>query len=211
MDHQIAIRDKLAERYLLGELNEVDREDFEEHYFGCAECAEDVRLGTSFVAGVRALLQEEHPRPAAAVGDQTGKRLRWLWRPAPAYALAGALALLLVVERTVLTTGMTPQFVAPVELRPATRGTAQVIRLTGERHLLQLHAGVPVGAAYLCIVTAVDGTMVARIQTPLVEEPVVRLLLPAERLSPGRYRLRIHSTGSPGETFNEEFEFEVQL
>jgi hypothetical protein len=43
MDHATAIATQAAERYCEGKLSEAEREQFEEHFFGCAECAEEVR------------------------------------------------------------------------------------------------------------------------------------------------------------------------
>ena len=40
MDHSGAIQIG-AERYLLGQLDSKVREEYEEHYFNCGECAED--------------------------------------------------------------------------------------------------------------------------------------------------------------------------
>ena len=37
MDHQQAIATHAAERYLLNELGDADRDAFEEHYFACAD------------------------------------------------------------------------------------------------------------------------------------------------------------------------------
>ena len=43
MTHQQALSTSASERYLLGEMTEPERSTFEEHYFSCTECAEDVR------------------------------------------------------------------------------------------------------------------------------------------------------------------------
>jgi hypothetical protein len=40
---QINARD-VIERYLSGEINDSERQDFEEHYFGCADCFEILRI-----------------------------------------------------------------------------------------------------------------------------------------------------------------------
>src|ERR1044072_7052993 len=48
MKHQTCVESKVAERYLIGELPPAEREAFEQHYFECEDCAEDVRLGSSF-------------------------------------------------------------------------------------------------------------------------------------------------------------------
>ena len=45
MTHQQALDGLASERYLLDEMTEVERFEFEAHYFDCVDCAEDVRLG----------------------------------------------------------------------------------------------------------------------------------------------------------------------
>ena len=56
MNHDEAIRLKAAEKYLLGELNAELRDQYEDHYFGCAECAQDVRTGAVFIDNARDVL-----------------------------------------------------------------------------------------------------------------------------------------------------------
>ena len=51
MDHADAVALCLAKHYVLGELQEEDAEAFEAHMFGCALCAEQVRLGFEFLEG----------------------------------------------------------------------------------------------------------------------------------------------------------------
>ena len=42
MEHTEAVQLRAAERYVLGELAGDLRAQYEDHYFGCAECAEDL-------------------------------------------------------------------------------------------------------------------------------------------------------------------------
>jgi hypothetical protein len=56
MNHQEALREMSAERYLLGELTGEPRELFEEHLFDCPLCAADVTSGVTFLEGARAEL-----------------------------------------------------------------------------------------------------------------------------------------------------------
>lgn len=53
IDHEQAMKDLVAERYLLGELTEDDREAYEEHLFTCTVCFEQVSLGTEFIGHLR--------------------------------------------------------------------------------------------------------------------------------------------------------------
>ena len=58
MDHEVVARQKMTERYLLNELDSETRDQFEEHFFDCAECALDVRAGSAFVEESKAVLAE---------------------------------------------------------------------------------------------------------------------------------------------------------
>src|ERR1022692_1444688 len=49
MDHSEASRLMASEKYLLDELPPSEMEAFEEHLFGCHECAMDVRAGSVFL------------------------------------------------------------------------------------------------------------------------------------------------------------------
>ena len=42
MNHEEAMKAQTTERYLLGDLPENERDAFEEHYFECAICADEV-------------------------------------------------------------------------------------------------------------------------------------------------------------------------
>jgi len=49
MTHQFAIESKAVERYFLREMECPERGEFEEHYFACSECAEDVRAASLLI------------------------------------------------------------------------------------------------------------------------------------------------------------------
>jgi hypothetical protein len=99
MDHTAVVRNKLTERYLLNELASDVRDEFEEHYFDCPECALDVSAGAQFVEHSKVVLADiSLPVPVPRPSPERGGWLTWLrfaWlRPALA---APALALLLAV------------------------------------------------------------------------------------------------------------------
>lgn len=66
-DHRQAVSLQAVESYLLDELRSPLREEFEEHYFDCPECAEALRAGLILQQNGRALLRAE-PHLAVAVG-----------------------------------------------------------------------------------------------------------------------------------------------
>ena len=78
MDHETALRTSATERYFLGELTGQDRDGFEEHYFMCPECAEDVRALTVFAANAKAVFRQEAAGPAPQAGLLLSGRVLWL-------------------------------------------------------------------------------------------------------------------------------------
>lgn len=123
MDHQTAIDTLAPERYLLGEMNGAERDAFEAHFFACPECADEVRTGGVMKDGVRAGLLA----PAAPRRSPAGRT----WRPAIAIPWAAAATLAIVAGYESVHTGSrstpTPLALAPVTLRPATRGGEAVV------------------------------------------------------------------------------------
>jgi anti-sigma factor RsiW len=59
MEHDHAIHSMAAERYLLDEMEPAEREDFEEHFFDCAECGAAIRDGAVMIDSGRALVRAE--------------------------------------------------------------------------------------------------------------------------------------------------------
>jgi hypothetical protein len=53
INHDDAVKDLMAERYLLGELNTTERDAYEQHLFSCDSCFEQVKAGTEFVGHLR--------------------------------------------------------------------------------------------------------------------------------------------------------------
>lgn len=82
MDCSTVARDEILEGYLLGRLNEEDREAFEEHYFECARCFDDLRSLEAIRAELRLTAVEPEP--------ETPRRMTWL---APAAGLAAVIVL----------------------------------------------------------------------------------------------------------------------
>src|SRR5262245_49655619 len=97
MDHSEAVRLQAAEKYVLGELQGAVRDEYEEHYFGCVECAADVKATAAFAAMSRAAFREDavaapSAKPAPVPRLSWAQRFRWAFAAVPAFAV-----LLLVV------------------------------------------------------------------------------------------------------------------
>ena len=117
MTHADALRTLAAERYLLDEMSEIEKFAFEDHFFDCAECADDVRAGSAMRAGAKAAQPgsgcrcdvaaggdpdgrgqttlDSRRRGALGGGGDAGARRRlpiahtWKWRPPDRHAHAG--------------------------------------------------------------------------------------------------------------------------
>src|SRR6202166_5106760 len=99
MDHDMVVRQKMTERYLLEELEPAARDEFEEHFFDCKECALDVRAGALFVEQSKVVLAEK-AEPVAARLPATASvpaMARWLTWFRPAVVVPVMVMLLAVI------------------------------------------------------------------------------------------------------------------
>jgi hypothetical protein len=95
MEHSEAVQLMATEKYFLNELTVEDRERFEEHLFGCQDCALDARAAASFLEHSKVALSSpvlKTPSPVL-VANQPG----WIRRFWPALATAAAVILFGVV------------------------------------------------------------------------------------------------------------------
>lgn len=90
MDHHEAQNSQAAERYILNEMNDDERDRFEEHYFDCRECGSDVIALERFMANGRDELRRKPVIPFPPRRSWTA------WIP------AAAAAMLVVVNAGVL-------------------------------------------------------------------------------------------------------------
>jgi len=102
MDHNDAVRQQAAEKYVLGELPHALRDEYEEHFFDCAECAVDVKAIAAFADTARELLRQEtlasvEKAAAAAGGDRQALPASSGWRVWLQPVLVPAFATLLVL------------------------------------------------------------------------------------------------------------------
>jgi hypothetical protein len=137
----------------------------------------------------------------------------WFWNPIPAYALAALLAVFAVQQRTVTAPEGEAQLISPVQLRPATRGVPQTIRVTPEQTTVQVSADVTSGLAYTCMVTNAEGDVLVQLDTPVLRTPQLSLLLPARQFREGRFRITVRSrsnTAAGNPEFEDQFEFTTQ-
>jgi hypothetical protein len=118
MDHSEVVRLQAAIKYVLGELSPVQRDDYEEHYFDCAECAVDIKALATFADTTREVLRQEKANQVANdLVPARGGWLRWL-QPAVAVPAFAALLLIIAYQNTVT---------IPHARQEATSGVSQIL------------------------------------------------------------------------------------
>ena len=95
MDHNDAVRLQAAEKYILGEFPPNLRDEYEEHFFDCAECAVDVKAIAAFVDGSREVLRAETEKLVEKQAAPLGAG--WLSWFRPVIAVPAFAVLLLVI------------------------------------------------------------------------------------------------------------------
>lgn len=126
MDHAEVIQQQIAEKYALGELSPEVREQFEEHYFDCAECVADLEALGSLLAAGKAVAQD---CLKTSVSEKTGGKRAWFaWlRPVMAVPAIAALAGVLVLQNT----GLVPTLKRPYSNQPTVGVYESTYRLQG--------------------------------------------------------------------------------
>jgi len=141
MDHDAVVRQNMTELYLLNELDPQARDEFEEHYFDCPDCAADVHAGALFVEQSKVVWASEESkstlseRPAASpvrVPIPVPASSGWFAWLRPVFAVP-VLALLLAVigfqdraNRLLQQTVNSPQVLASAVVNVNVRGTEPI-------------------------------------------------------------------------------------
>lgn len=153
MDHDLAVKSQACEKYLLGELSPELRDAYEEHYFGCAECAAQLRAAAEFMAAGRGILAAA----AAAVPPADYVRVPRAWMPwmNPLVAIPAFAVLLLVIGyQNVVTIPHWKQAAEPRVLRmfslvsANTRGEGGLVFSVSADEPFGVYVDVPVDPAY---------------------------------------------------------------
>ncbi|MBV8816740.1 MAG: zf-HC2 domain-containing protein [Acidobacteriaceae bacterium] len=124
MNHEEAAKLQASSRYLLGDLGEQEMAAFEEHFFNCPECAQDVATGAMFAQDARTVFQEQARETVKEGAFERLRRKLWLdfSVPVAAAACCAALAVVLVQNaglRHELASLNTPQQPPAVTLKQA--------------------------------------------------------------------------------------------
>jgi hypothetical protein len=206
MDHSEALRLQAAEKYVLGELSLKLREEYEEHYFECEECAGDVRAAAAFGDSARELFRKKSSQREDRV--QIGSWFGWL-RPVIAGPALAALLLVVCYQSFVTipklqrgvavpTTVHKADFVSLIGANSRSEGSKS-FQIHGDRPAI-LEVDVPASgefASYLCQLRDASGRTISEDHVAAADaKSTVHLILPKGALKPGEYSLAILGQGS---------------
>jgi hypothetical protein len=233
MDHHEAERTQVADRYLLGELSAAEREQFEDHFFSCPVCAEEVRVGTLFRANVRAVF-EEAPQTVVEVRKRNPTPapswLAWLTlRPAVATAWASACLLLgisgyqglvmLPRLQSQLAVATAPQPYQSYVLHSLSRGDDHVLQVSRQKQSIGLRVNLVPPYEFRNYQGEILNEAGSSLLTVLSPAPQRRgdplgFLIRTSSLPPGAYTMVVHglddsSPQGPGTTI-ETYRFIIE-
>lgn len=206
MTHHDAKSAKLLDRYLLGELEDPERAAFEEHYFSCPLCAEEVVSGAKFIDNAREPLlgQERVIAPAAPWWD------RWLaWAPKPALAgLSAVLGVALVWQN--LPASLEPEVTGSyfVTATRAAGGPRKIAVAAGQGRVALLfnHTDTTIPRFDFLLENA-EGQRVRQFEGDAPKDTNdIQVLVPVAGLRAGVYTLRVRNAGTLNEVAALPFE-----
>jgi len=197
MDHKEAVETMAAQRYILDELSPAERDAFEEHYFGCADCAADVRDGAQIADTIR-----NGKASRAALAPQRS-RAGWL-AAAAAVPLLTFLGYQNVMLRSALVAARSVHVIHSVSLLNAeSRGGGEENVVDNASQPFGIYVDIPPRAnatGYLLTIVDSNGRVyVTQAVTPEQARESVQLVVPGNLLAPGHYSVRVRTepAGAP--------------
>ena len=197
MDHQEASSGHAVERYLLGEMAEPELESFEQHFFECAVCTEELASGALLEENVRAVSETWTPAPKPGILNSFALWLRQPWFAAPAFA-AVALAFVTVYQAREIARIHQPHPLLAYNLKPESRGEPN--RILADKPNISINVDLADNSfsEYRCVLSDAAGHRIFSVET---EAPPAGELLRIEvplGLEPGNYILTVQGVrGSP--------------
>jgi hypothetical protein len=230
MNHNEAVQQMAAERYLLDELTGGVRDEFEEHLFDCPKCAFEVRAGTAFVDEAKLQLpgiatESAAKEKAGKAGERRG--FSW-WRPVFAVPVFATLLIVVGYQNLVTIPAFRnaenqPRIVALGPLSGATRGGAPTAITADRTHGVALPVDLPLEpglgnfVSYSFDLNDPQGKLAwtGSIAAPAQEaggDLQLSIVIPGGMLQSGTFSLAVSGVGAHGErTAIGQYVFAISL
>jgi len=203
MNHTEATRIKAAEQYVLGELTGDEREQYEEHFFTCQECALEVRMSAAFLNNAKEVFAREKDL-VRSPGPQARGWFDLFLRPAFALPALALLALVVTYQSTIviprlktsIAEATAPQVIPAFSLltENSRGGNPRTIHAPQNKPF-SIYLDIPPDKRFLsynCELQTESGKTEFAVRVPAEEaKDTVQLLIPASRLQPGNHTLVI--------------------
>ena len=229
MDHTEAIQSMIAEKYLLNELSPESRDQFEEHFFSCPDCALDVRAGAALVEQMKMALSETTHADQVRVPSPVSRKSGWVGWLRPALALPALAILLAVIGYQNFVTyprlqlvANAPQVLPWASVNLNSRGTNAPIITAHPGEGFLLFVNIPPDSRYSSYVAELhdqSGKVEWSLAIPAVPaQDVWPIRVPAAGRQSGTYTLVVHgivvqgidSAGARSEVGRSPFELHIQ-
>ena len=202
MDHETAVRLQAAERYLLDEFSPEERREFEDHYFGCAECTNEVRAASILGANLTAVFHEDSERESrelAHAGER--RRMPFFWPLAASAALNVALLVGLGYQGFGRKdrTAIEPQFYQSFGVPAASRGESKPYLVPAGNRFFGARFDLTPGQHFVSFsyqIVDASGSVRSeqRLEAPAGADSELELAVPVQSLQPGEYQLILVGT-----------------
>jgi hypothetical protein len=203
MDHNQSTNLMAVEQYLLDELTPELRDEFEEHFFDCQECATDLRATSAFMAAAR---QEFKANPVPKPGKAArGKSFSAPFWPSALVWSALAASLLVIAYQNIMLLPRLQSEIAELkapEILPVislvggnSRGGQTPSIMVEPAHPFLLSLDIPTQdrfSSYTCLLYSPSGTLVWRVEvSPQAARDTVSIRVPSTDKLPGEYTLAV--------------------
>ena len=223
MNHALILETKTTERYLLGELPSTEREAFEQHFFECSECADDVYVGSMLVRGAQSVFREAPVMAARPIREETRNTwFSWLTFPARIpVAAAVALMTFTVYQNTMVLPGLRsvaaeserPQVVSSTVLVPASRSAMRSVSVPASARSFDLSLQLPPtnsAGSFNCELRDGAGNRLWKMPVSLPDQAEsITVRVSAARLGAGIYEIVLRGTGSGDAAAVNSFQFRL--
>src|SRR5271156_119793 len=209
MDHRQATESMAVEKYLLEELTPEARDQFEEHFFDCEECAVELRATAGFIdAAKKEFRANPVPRPGAI------SKVESFWeplRPALAWSALAASLLVTAYQNVIVYPGLRTQIaqLSAPEILPSlslvggnSRGGGGIPAVAvGAKQPFLLLLDIPTQdrySSYTCLLYAPSGSLSWRVEVSAQSaKDTVSIRVPSAGTPPGTYTLLVKGNGDP--------------
>jgi Putative zinc-finger len=203
MDHNQSANLMAIEKYLLEELTPEQRDEFEEHFFDCEECATDLQATAVFMAAARQEFKV-HPVPKPGNGARSKSFSASFWPTALVWSALAASLLLVAYQnlvvfphfRTEIAELKAPEILPVISLVGGnSRGDQTPTATAAATRPFLLSLDIPTQdrfTSYTCLLYSPSGTPAWRVEvSPQAARDTVSIRVPSTERLPGEYTLAV--------------------